>query len=91
MKNAAPDRYLGLAYDDYPEVNGRTVNEMAEKVVTSSEVKQQIFDRVQHDIEPSMQSRTAEWEEPDCEKARDIVTTYIEQQIQETFANIQLN
>ena len=89
MKAAAPERYLGLVYADYPEVNGRTVNEMARKGVTSTEVKQQVLARVEQGIASSIQSRTADWDESDRETAHETVTTYIEQQIQETFTNIE--
>ena len=91
MEKAAPDRYLGLDFKDYPDVNGRTVNEMARKVVTSPEAKQETFNEVHQRIASSFQSRTDAWEEADRDVARSNVRTYIEQQVQSAFTNIQLN
>lgn len=91
MEKAAPERYLGLDFKDYPDVNGRTVNEMARKVVTSPEAKQKIFDEIEQRTTSSFQSRTDDWEEVDRDAARSIVRTYIEEQVQTAFASIQLN
>lgn len=91
MEKAAPERYLGLDFKDYPDVNGRTVNEMARKVVISPEAKQKIFDEIEQRTTSSFQSRTDDWEEVDRDAARSIVRTYIEEQVQTAFASIQLN
>lgn len=91
MERSAPERYLGLDFKDYPDVNGRTVNEMARKQVTSPEAKQKTFDEVEQRIAPSFQSRTAQMEEPDCDEARSIVRTYIEGKVQDIYTNVELN
>ena len=90
MQRAAPERYLGLLYSEYPGTNGPTVNQMARKTVTSTDVKQRLIDQVDKQIESSVRSRTADWDSSSREAARPVVRAFIEKCVNEEFNAVEL-
>ena len=90
MQRAAPSRYLGLLYSDYPNINGPTVNAMAKRFVISNDIKQQLAKQIEEDMESLFQSRTINWRPPDRDKARQVMNAFIERRVNEDFDNIRL-
>jgi hypothetical protein len=90
MESAAPERYLGLSFADYPGVNGPAVDEMARRLVTSNDVKQRLIDQINDRIESSFQSQTADWNPSSQEAARSDIKIFIEKHVNEAFDHVQL-
>ncbi|CAF1042552.1 unnamed protein product [Rotaria sordida] len=90
MSRSAPESYLGLFFSEYPNVNGPTVNEMARRLVTSNEAKQQLTDRVNEHIQSSFELRTEDWNSISRETARAAVKTLIEKLVNDAFDRIEL-
>ena len=90
MNRSAPASYLGLAYSDYPDINGAEVNEMARRLVTSNEAKQQLIDRIDKQIDPIFTSQTSTWNSLSRETARPVIRAFIEKKVNETFNDLRL-
>jgi predicted dinucleotide-utilizing enzyme len=58
MRQAAPEPYKNLLYKDYPDKNGSKVNELALKIVTSDEAKEQIANKINELIKPKVDEKT---------------------------------
>ncbi|CAF1080774.1 unnamed protein product [Adineta ricciae] len=90
MNRSAPASYLGLTYSDYPDINGAKVNEMARRLVTSNEAKQQLIDRIDKQIDPIFISQTSTWTSLSRETARPVIRSFIEKKVNETFNSFRL-
>lgn len=90
MKRFAPQRYLGLLYSEYPDENGRMVDELAKRIVTSKENKRKVIDKITAHVEPLFESRTADWNESSREGARPMIKIFIEKLVNEAFEHVSL-
>jgi hypothetical protein len=90
MSRSAPSPYLGLLFSEYPDVNGTIVNEMALRLVTSNEIKQQLVNQIDQRIEPSFASRTTDWNSSSRDAARPVVREFIEQLVNDAFHRVQI-
>ncbi len=90
MERAAPERYLGLHYSDYPSANGPTVNLMARRFVISKDIKQQLADQIEENMKSLFQSRTVNWRPSDRDNARQTMKAFIEKRVDEELDRIKL-
>jgi len=90
MKSSAPEPHLGLLFSEYPDVNGTIVNEMALRLVTSNEIKQQLVNQIDQRIEPSFASRTTDWNSSSRDAARPVVRVFIEQLVNDAFHRVEI-
>ncbi|CAF1113728.1 unnamed protein product [Adineta ricciae] len=59
MHKASPDSYKDLYIKDYPEKNEKQVSKLAIHNVTSNEVKHQIVEEINGEVDPIIDAKTA--------------------------------
>ena len=90
MSSSASGSYLGLAYSDYPAVNGEQVSKMARQLVSSNDVKQRLIDQIDQRVHPMFIARTSNWSSSSRDTARPVVRVFIEKQVNDAFNRVVL-
>lgn len=88
MKNSNPQQYFGLLYSEYPDKNGLVINNMAQKNVTSENVRSELVNQINDQIDSTFQSRTTDWNDADRDVARTDVLNIIEKSVNDAFDRV---